>query len=1308
MKQVLTSLALMGAALTLQAQTQILNYGFETSDQLPGVVDTVNLYDAWKEAGGTFSYQGQPAYEGDNAFSFSSPEAAGAAGGAWERVLRFTNLPLEENKSYRVSFYLQADKEDAQLGVALMRGELNADMPLVCAPTTEDGAAVQQKTTISDFSAGNYVRKTAVFWSPSLEIQKERFNEVKSTGELPDGVFLRLSFLTANTYLLDNVVVEEANIAGVDYAGDAVRVNFGYSTNAAALAKEADGTLVVPVSAFKLTVDGEAVTPESAEIKEDGYLYLFLTEDVYLSEESKVALSYDGSIEGLKYSTTVAPESWTEPNRPVLAFEGEQGYYNDNIEATSVAYEEAELKTSDPEDSSFELAETISEFTAVFNKEVYTTETENNAAPVATLTSDLGFEEALAVKAGQETLSTQITFVRTGTEPLAKAAYTVTIEGVTNAKDVARETPVSFSFEVGKVQVATTTYTELLKVSIPGTPENVIPTGWTVNNEGEIRAAGTSYTGGPRVFNFSAEGDEVDGGLYIRAKKVDADTDPTEGSALYGDLEGSELVIPEGDVELRTSAFMWKGSGSVAVEIRKYEEGKDYADLELVASTTGDVTTTVENNKAASIDPNKIAVRFHSDGGRYLYKAIVNVPAVTGDSWKELMIAGFTIYSYVETEGESSEAEYVFQEKFTTVGDNIVPAAGSGWDVYDAGKLLTKGSNGSGASSRVFVLSATNLPAALYFRMLGTASEYYGVYGNGGDGEPTLELSAVKYQFTYYAVNWKTDLQTLYFQLLDANDVVVYSREDEITANIKDSKNTVVDAQKIEFKFTPSAAGQYKLKFWASGEAMVGNISIMTVGSPATYWKNLLATAVVAAQDEYTLATQDIFAGTTYDALGAAIAKYSDPDMHTPAAYEAAIAEVEGLTKAMSTRRAAVAAYTTNLDAAAAALAAADSTKYAALEAFTDLSSVYDTYKDQTAQQLEDSALIAANTALSEATTLLSNMQSECVGLLTAQLAKLAAQIVKLDETQAENETVLAAGNALTDDQDLAKLLKLKLTSVLYKAMAEGDPFQVYDEEFEQTVADSIDLTGFIQNADLYTTSLKRDGITDLEGLFPGWTVTMLTENQSVAVQFSWSTFSGSATHPVTDAALIGSWGPAMTIAQTLDIVPVGVYSISAGTEDSGDRVTSDADSAIIRSTFQYAQASKSDTMLFRNDNRGTYYDLTRAIFPNVDVPAAEGQQYGSLTPSATIRTYQSICEVDAFKLHITGKLAGFDYAAAAAAIDEEYATGIDRTTLPTEAPVAVRYYNLAGQPMSQAAGLCIKMERYAGGFVVVKKIVVK
>jgi hypothetical protein len=1306
MKQVLTSLALVGVALTAGAQTQILNYGFETSDQLPGVVDTVNLYDAWKEAGGTFSYQGQPAYEGDNAFLFSTPEAAGAAGGAWERVLRFTNLPLRENTSYRVSFYAQTSADDAQLGVAIMRGELNADMPLVCAPTTEDGTAVQQKTTLTDFSAGNYVRKTAVFWSPSLEKQQERFNEVKSEGSLPDGVFLRLSFLSAADYLVDNIIVEEAPIAGIDFSGDAVRVNFGYSTNAAALAKAAEGTAIADVSAFTLKVNGEVVTPESAEIKTDGYLYLFLDENTYLSEDDKVELSYDGSNTDLIYSTTVAPESWTNPNRPVVAFTSEVGYYDPTIEATSVAYEEAELSTSDPEDSSFELSESLSEFTAVFNKEVYTTASENNDAPVATLTSPLGFSETLAIKEGQPQLSKSITFVRTGADPLVKAEYTLTISGVTNAKDVARETPVSFSFEVGKVQVASTTYTELLKVSIPGTAANTIPAGWTVNNEGEIRAAGSSQGSGPRAFNFSAEGDEVDGGLYIRAKKESDDVDATEGSALYGDLEGYELVIPEGDVELRTSAFMWKGSGSMAIEVRKYEEGKDFASSELVASTTGDLSTTVEGNTAASVDPNKIALRFHSDGGRYLYKASVNITSVTG-SWKEEIVAGFTIYSYVETEGESSEAEYVLQEKFTTVGDNIVPAAGSGWEVYDDGNQLTPGSNGSGASSRVFDLSATNLPSALYFRVMGTPADYYAIYGKGGEGEPTLELQAVKYQFTYYAVNWKSDSQTLYFQLLDSEDKVVLSREDVITPNINSSKNTVVEAQKVDFQFTPAAAGQYKLKFWASGEAMFGNLSIMKVGSPATYWKNLLAAALVSAKDEYELASQDIFVGTTYDKLGAAIEKYSDPDIHTPAAYQAAIEEVEALTKAMSTRRSAVAAYTTNINAAADALSAAEGTKYAKLEAYDALAASYDMYQEYSAQSLDDATLISANTELSSATTLLTNMQSECVGLLTAQLASLAAEIVTLDETQAEDEQVIAAGYSLTDDQDLAKLLKLKLTSLLYKAMAEGDPFQVYDEEFEQTVADSIDLTGFIQNADLYTTSLKRDGITDLEGLFPGWNITMHKENQSVAVQFSWSTFLGSATHPVTDAALIGSWGPSMTIAQTLDIVPVGVYSISAGTEDSGDRV-SDADSAFVRSTFQYAQAAKADTMLFRNDDRGTYYDLTRAIFANVPVAAVEGQQYGSLTTSATIRTYQSICEVDAFKLHITGKLAGFDYAAAAAAVNEEYVTGIEKTTLPTEAPVAVSYYNLQGARVAQPAGVCVKIERFANGYVVVKKVFVK
>jgi hypothetical protein len=1303
MKQVLTSLAWMGTALLLNAQTQILNYGFEASDQLPGVVDTVNLYQAWKDAGGTFSYQGTPAYEGEYAFSFNSPSGTGAAGGAWERVLRFTNLPLQENTSYRVSFYAQAT-DNAQMGVAIMRGELEADMPLVCAPTTEDGSAVQQKTTLTGFSNGQYLRKTAVFWSPSLAVQQERYNEVKSTGTLPDGVFLRLSFLTEGSYLIDNVVVEEASIAGATFNGDAILIDFGYPTNGAELAAKAGGTAVVSSDAFKVTVDGEIVTPESVEIKKDGSLCIFLNEDVYLTDESKVTVSYDGSISDLVYSTTVAPESWTNPNRTVLPFTDEVAYFDGLLDVVSVAFEEAEFVSADPEDGSFELSEDINEFTFTYNKEIYTSNAPEGDA-TAVLTNALGFSEALAIKPGQPEISKSITFVRTGTDPLAKAEYTITVNNISNAKGVSKEDGGSVSFEVGKVTVSSTTYTELLSVNFDADGGGVIPTGWTVNNEGEERASGSSQGSGPRTFTFPAGGD-VTTALYLRAKWPEGQEAPNEGSALYGDLEGYELIIPAGQVQLTVPAFLWKNSGSIGIEVKKYEEGKSYAESETVASTTALLSNNAAGDNTQPIAADKPYVRFTSDGGRYLLKVSV-INETINDNWIEIMFGGFTVYSYVETAGESSDARTLFEETFASTADNYTPAAGTGWEIYDENVLLNKGQSYSGAGSRIFKTSATNLPSAYYSRvMTGDGSTYYAIYGNGGEGEPTLTLEQGKTQITYYGANWKSNLQMCHFLILNENDEVVYSREDTLTANLNSNKSTVVDANKIQFNYVVPETGTYKLKYWFSSEAMVGNISIKTVGSQAVYYKNLLKEALDAAIAEQEHSAEEIYAGATYTALSAAIVAYTDPDFHTPTAYKAAIAELESLTKAMATRRTNVAVYQGNLEAAAAALSAADATKYARLEAYTTLNDVYSSYVTINSADLNDEMLIAANEALTASTTLLNNMMNECVDLLTAQLAQAAAQIVALDATQDTDENVIAAGDALTDDQELMRQLKLKLTATIYQACVAGNPFEVYNEEYQQTLADSLDLTCMIQNADLYTTSLVRDNITETENLFPGWTVTRYTD-PAVGVGFSWNTFNGSASHPITDAYLVASWGPNVDLTQTLEIVPVGVYSISAGTEDSGDRVST-ADSAFVRSTFRYEMESKSDTMLFNNSDRGTYYDLSRAIFANVPVPAVGEEVYGSITYGANIRTYQSICAIDAFKLHMTGKLDGFDYASAAAKVLDEYAAGISQTYMPTETPQSVRYYNLSGAVIAQPAGICVKIERYTNGYVVVKKIVVK
>ncbi len=1299
MKQVLTSLAFIGATLSLNAQTQILNYGFETADQLPGVVDTVNFYQDWKDGGGTISYTGSPAYEGEYAFSLSSPAGVGKAN-RWERVLRFTKLALKENTSYRVSFYARAT-DDAEIDVAIMRGELNADMPLLCAPSNSNENYVQQVTAVTGFSAGEYVRKSVVFWSPSLDIQKEWFSSFKSEGELPEDVFLRLSLVSEGDYLLDNVVVEEATLAGVTFNGDAIKVDFGYPTNAADLAAAAGGTAIVDGSHFSLVLDGEAVTPESVELKSDGHVYLFLGEDYYLTEESKLTISYKGTIEGFNYATSVAPESWTNPNRSVLPFENEVATLDVLLDAVSVAYEEAELVATNPITGSFEMPETTNEFTFTYNKEVYTGEDSPEGAPVAVLANATGWNETLAVKAGQESLSTSVTFVRTATEPLVKGEYTVTVENITNAKGVAKISADELTFEVGKVSVSETTYTLVADLLIPDTVANKIPYGWTVNNEGEIREGGSAQGSGPRTFNFANS--TVAAGLYIRTTAAD-----TEGSATYGDQEDYRLTIPAGEVEFRSIYLAWKGSGFThKVEIF------DADDQSLVVEKSTPVERGCEGN-TSNQEFLKMPIRFTSDGGNYIVKFHV-MP--TG-GYTELIIGGAQIYTYVETEGDKSDSDIVFEETWSSTAANIVPAAGTGWDLYDADVLLEKGSSGSGKSSRIMKLSATtNLTSAYYSRMMGgDGSNYYAIYGNGGtyqEGEetkeePTLTLQAGKHQFTYYAINWKSDEQKINFIVMDENDEVVFTRTDAIFGNLNGNTGATAEATKIQYNAQIPADGKYKLKIWMTSECLVGNIQIMKVGSMAVYYKTLLKTAIDQAKAELETASDPLFAGTTYNELAAAIEAYSNHDFHAPVQYTDAIAHLEALVKKMAARRAQVTTYNQIVLDIPTLLASVEGTKYVGLEAYTALGEAYAKYETVSSLDLEDDALIEANTTLVDGYNLLNNMVNEGVALLTAQIANAAAQIAVLDEeVDLESEVLLAAGNALTDDQELMGQLKKMLTAAVYRACVNGDPFNVFDEEYQQYTADSLDLTCYIQNADLYTTSQKRDNITPEEAtdIFPGWTVNVIKGN--IGVGFGWTSFAGSATHPITDAFLLASWGPEVDMTQEVNTIPVGVYSISAGTEDSGDRL--EGDSAFVKSFFRYVTPTKSDTLPFSNVNRGEYYDLSRTIHPNVTLDATdEAGVYASVMYGAYTRTYQSINAVDQFKLHMTAKAEGFDYAAALEKVKNDIATGIANVQIPAGTPKMVKYFNLDGTQVAQPNGVCIQISTYDNGMMTVKKVFVK
>lgn len=1298
MKTTLLTLAALGLATA--ANAQLLNYGFESGDVLPGALETVN-WEAYAE-GSTFTFEDADAYEGVNALGVTTDVTANP----WERVIAFKQIPVEPMKSYRVTMMA---KGDAPINVGILEGDWYRDIAL----QTPAGA----QTYNLQPGQGSYQRISQVFWSPSYESMCAAYNNAEYP-ELLQEYFLRLSFTGVGSFKVDNVMIEESTIAGIVFNGDALCVDFGYATNGADLAAAAGGTAVFDPSCVTVTANGEPVVVETVEIKKDGQLYIFLTEDFWLTEE-EVSVSFNG-IEGFCYAGQVAPMCYEEPNAAVLPFEAEAAMFDDAFAASSLAWEEAELVSSDPADESFELDPTVDTFAFTYNKAVLTSYDGDPA--VASLVGGNVDEQLVLVEA--EEAAATIVFKRAeGSEPLAKGQYTITVENVYNEKGVVKGTPDVITIEVGKVTVAETTYTAC--DDVPGTftvEDNNIPEGWSLvitktetdedGNQVQVEDVRLpqegGYSGTSRAFAFTNS--TVAGALYMR---------DWEGPicGIFGNQEGHALELPAGDVEVRFISAGWGEAGqTVRYSFTEVETG------EVALEQTVMIQCSVGKSKNGA-EFQKDAFRVNLKGGQYIFKA-----QLTGGN--EILVGGFEVYTYTETEGEKSEAETILKETWSTTPNNAAPVAGSGWRIYAGGEPKNPGQDYNYNGARIFDLSYKNLTKAFYNGMAGAAGTDYIIYGEGepyvdAEGnvtdEPVLKLSAGKIQVTYYCTNWKTNLQHQTFDLIEkATGDIVYTRTDDITPNPGGDRNAQIEAQKVQFSYYVANPGEYLLKFYTDGEGFVGNLNIETVGSLAVQYKNLLKAAVVAAQEELNTALEnDDYAGATRDALAQAIADYTNPDFHTVAEYNAAIAHLEQLVKAMAARRANINGYTNSLQTVIDAVANAAGTKFEGLECYAKAAELVEKYADVKASDLDDEELATCVAEIKLNGALLNNMVNDIVpNLLTKQIANLAAQIVNLDATQEEAEAVIAAGNAISDDQALVKGLKLLLTGKIYEQIGAGnDLFNEYDPEFPDVITpDSLEVA-LIQNPMFYT-NIIADG-TNYEGnaeSFPGWDIDIKACN--VMGEFGWVGNDGvkfNTNHPYTDALVATTWGDCdITVSQALTEMPVGQYTLVLATMDRS-YVNQDADGQWVATTgettscvfTQQPDAEQRDEKIFNIANIGQYYGMSDTYM--CEVPVAAGDDLtGSLLIGAQMTTHGgTFASIDNARLYLTGAAEGFDYAAAAQSVLELAGQGIQLQQRDDQPAVSL-FFDLNGRQISAAEGVCIRIDRYADGYTEVRKVVVK
>lgn len=1325
MKKVLLSLAAVGVAMS--ANAQLLNYGFETDDILPGELVTEN----WTNfANSQFDlHQVESGIEGTNSLWVSTDVTCNP----WERVVAFTNTGIKENTSYRISLWV---KGKGNFNVALLKGCFNHDQALQAG---HNDTFIDQTKTFTADDESNYVRYSYVVWSPSRDIMKAKKADF-AEDEYWNQDFLRLAFTGIGTFNVDDVKIEESALSGITYnnvgENGVIQVKFGYDTNAATLAQKAGGTKEFDKSVVTVKVDGEEVEVLSVEIKNTGDFYIFTADEI---DGENVTVSFKNPGE-LTYSSNVAPECWTNPYAAVYDFADEVALLDENLDAYPLAWEPAVLVTSNPADDAFEIAEDINAFTFTFNKAVAYND-ENVGKPIAKLTKG-DFAEDLVLEqfeGFQETL----TFKRPSSTPLEKGEYTIKVDNVANELGRANDEAYGITFEVGEVVLGYTEYTEIdsIKGGIfdMGIQGNY-PTGWTYRGYKIVDGAATDEIlwitpeegdpypmvrtrteaggfAGSRGFDMS--GSTVPGAVYMRNQTWSNDS---EGNPVifYGNMAENPFFIEGDSAIIRFFVAGWDGNAGT---FRVTLYGDSINGQDVVATMDMATTTTTNSTSGRTFDQYEMTV--YPKGNKQYFMRVEFAGMNTAG-----LFGGFKVFNYVKHNGDNSkDIEYVKSyEKYT--GDNCAPNPGSGWRIYAGGNMKTPGKDYNYNGSRIFNLGYKSMKKGFYCGMGGNASTDYIIYGEGvtyDDGdeatvdsiEPILHLPAAKLQVTFYRINWKTNAQTHTLQIIDKNTGDIVLERAEKTENVLDEDGQVVisvnpsgnrnaggkvDALKTQFNWFVPYEGEFLAKMFIDGEGFVSPLSIKKVGSKALMYKGLMKDALAAAEEELALAmASDKYAGTTRDELAAIIKYYTETKLHTPAEYDGGMEDMASLVRAMSARRSNMDAYPEKLTALKEIIDNNAENKYAALNDYKEGTNMFNTYNAIDPLTLNDKDLAKAVTTLDTQIQLLNNMINTCVGLLTQQLADLSAKIIALDDNLVDNEAVLAVNVAIADDQKLAKGLKLLYTGTLYKQIAAGkDFFQTYNEDIEEYLPDSLELNCMIQNRGFYSTAKKNaaGAYAATAEDFPGWNI-VINQN-SILSDWGWNgAFQLNDVFPYADASLCTAWGTSnVNVSQLVSDIPVGIYTIGIQVGD-GTKKTEDSLSTaymIVADTIASLKVGNDEGA--RNALTYAFYNVT----PDVDAEA----KTASFTVGATLMSRGDFSKCDNATLVMTGKLDGFDYAAAADVVLQAAQSKLEKVVDRADAPVAVSYFNLAGQEVAAPKGASLKIERYSDGYTVVKKVLVK
>ena len=501
----------------------------------------------------------------------SGGSAGGSKANSYDANLYVRGVPIEDNTSYRLTYYVKTSGNDADIECDMIRGWFQSWKPF-----TMSASGTEFISDKSGFPDDQWVRMTSMtyflndsianaylhsqyWWAGDWTWKNPENGNTYQYIMQPDVYFYRLSFRgPATTYYIDDLSLVKSMIGGVEYNDDVLRVDFGYQTNLSELAKaDEEGSLSIPAEMVSVKgLDGSEeveLEPIFVEYHSDGYLYIWLDESCdyfddlrvsfHNSEDPAYQLKYNGSLYPMANQT-----EWVNAGKIVPDFEDEFAYYNPTISVIAKDLTPPQVISTVPDDGSFNLDPVKDEYRQVkvfFNKKPYL-----GTDGVSVSITGPGIKGFTLRPGTYDSEENSMIFTFPSDVPRnLNGDYKIIVAYVKSYSGGQSADP--FEMELSYGQVSSDPPTYYMKGDFDAQKDNTIPLGFICTD-----ATGTHQNG--ESSNGSGLRHYPEGSDFFRCFYLGPRDGANFGEATYGEVNDHTLLLSPGKVRVRFEYTGWE------------------------------------------------------------------------------------------------------------------------------------------------------------------------------------------------------------------------------------------------------------------------------------------------------------------------------------------------------------------------------------------------------------------------------------------------------------------------------------------------------------------------------------------------------------------------------------------------------------------------------------------------------------------------------------------------------------------------------------------------------------------------------